>query len=235
MVVKSYYVLKMYLLRSQLNLSAGQMKGLRRICAFIAIVYIPAWFRTPMSVAASRNDLNFFKTLDSYKTVDEEIALAALNKFSNHAWYLSSELTCLAFFDDDVNNSMKSKMVKALSKKNTDERSFKASINQSSISNLQLNHFVSENSLFFFEIIGIEASFLKKRVKEWAKDESYIEYRNICTNLVVVNEVAERAAALSEEYHEKHTTDEQEWQGLLRTVFNHRQKYSHLKNSIWSS
>ncbi|GBP64701.1 hypothetical protein EVAR_59867_1 [Eumeta japonica] len=64
-------------------------------------------------------DLYFLKRLEVYETVDNFISKAALNKFSQHLWYSSEEITVR--FDDEVNEQTKRNIVVNLQRESLDD------------------------------------------------------------------------------------------------------------------
>ena len=71
-----------------------------------------AWFQAPSAISAPHNDLLLLKDTDSYKDINPTISGIAMKKFLGHLWYLSEELVALAFFDDEVPNDVKQKIVR---------------------------------------------------------------------------------------------------------------------------
>ena len=90
------YAFKMYLLRSQLDVDATLVNGLRRFCNFVSIFYAPYWLQCPLASKAAVNDLEFHRAMMNCSSVDEEVAEAARRAFSRHRGYLTAELIPLA-------------------------------------------------------------------------------------------------------------------------------------------
>ena len=121
-MAKIIYCLKIYLFRSQFELTAGELRGLREFNVFVLKVYLMAWYTCQSSVAAPRNDMNLFKQLVAYKAENETVAADAITSFSNHLWYLSETLVGLSFFDSSVSDDIKLAMVESLQKPEFRER-----------------------------------------------------------------------------------------------------------------
>jgi len=75
-------------------------------------LYVKAWFQAPSAISAPHNDLLLLKDTDSYKDINPTVSGIAMKKFLGHLWYLSEELIALAFFDDEVPNDVKRKIVR---------------------------------------------------------------------------------------------------------------------------
>ena len=112
--MKAIYSLKIYALRKYFNLPKYEIDNFRKVCKFVVFVYLKAWFQAPLPIYAPNNDFQFSKELVKYKNIDKSIFKVAVKKFKSHLWYLSPELCAMAFFDNNVSNDMKRKMVQAL-------------------------------------------------------------------------------------------------------------------------
>jgi len=66
------------------------------------------------TVSALCIDIRLIKDIDSYKDINAAVSGIAMKKFLGHHWYLSEELFALAFFDDDVPDDTRRKMVLSL-------------------------------------------------------------------------------------------------------------------------
>lgn len=115
---KALYVLKIYIFKKQFQLlRKKQISGLAEISIFIVKFYVKAWFTAPNPITCPNNDLKFFQDLIAYKNKNEKVAEAALDKITNHLWYLTDEAVSLAFFDPNVSVDCKTQMVHALKNK----------------------------------------------------------------------------------------------------------------------
>lgn len=113
-MARAIYSLKMFLLRAELKLSNMDKEALKDICLFVVIVYVKPWLHCVPAVQAPYQDLLFLKALKAYEAKNKIISKAALNKFSQHLWYLSEAMAAFALFDKDVNLDTKKKMVNNL-------------------------------------------------------------------------------------------------------------------------
>ena len=71
------YALKVYLLRSQLDVDAALVNGLKRFCNFVSIFYVSYWLHCPLASEAAVNDMEFHRAMMNYASVDEKVAKAA--------------------------------------------------------------------------------------------------------------------------------------------------------------
>nr|CCQ71357.1 hypothetical protein CcPL6.029 [Cotesia congregata] len=228
---KAIYSLKIYIFRDILDIDDETKKNLLDICLFIVFIYVPFWFEAPLAALAPNQDLRFLKAVYQYKTINKQISEAVLNKFKNHLWYLNGETAALSFFDENISFSIKRKMVKAL--ENNENQDFDSSKRYgihtiSEIVNLQkkdIDFFINSDSLQFFERFNIDKNFLKLDVETWADNNDYLEGLRIVKNLQVVNDVAERAIKLTQEYINILTTREDQKQYLIQVVSEYKKKY----------
>lgn len=177
---------------------------------------------------APRNDLNLLQEIESYKSINIDASQAAKKSFSNHLWYLSDNLVGFAFFDRELSNETKSAMVKKLQfQSNTKVNSKKANISSiSDISQINLDHFVSNNTENFFEILfGKVPEFLNKDPDTWILDPEYLMMETEIKHILIVNDVAERGVKLITDYNTILCNDEEQKQFILQIVENHRKRF----------
>ena len=90
------HAFKTYLLRSQLDVDAALVNGLRRFCNFVSIFYAPYWLQCPIASEAAVNDFEFHRAIMNHSSIDKEGAEAARHAFLRHRWYLTTDLIPLA-------------------------------------------------------------------------------------------------------------------------------------------
>lgn len=118
-MARAIYSFKISLFSSQFRMSNKDKTALLDVCLFIATSYVKPWLQCTLAVKAPYQDLCFLKAMKAYETVDETISKAAIQKFHQHLWYLTEEVSVLSLFDDDVNQESKVKMVANLAKENS--------------------------------------------------------------------------------------------------------------------
>lgn len=209
-MAKAIYALKIFLFREHFRLSAFEKKGLRDVCIFLVCLYVKVWFQCSLSTLAPNNDLKFIQESIKYHSIDAEVSDIALNKMSNHLWYLSSETVAFAFFDASVPIEVKRKMVKALdTEKPYCKRFFTTKeVMKSSYANKCLSEFVSSNTKKFIDRFNIEVDFLETDPATWIENEEYQESAHKCREIRVVNDTAERCVQLFSTYNRLLTKDE---------------------------
>lgn len=235
-MAKAIYSLKIFLFRDQF-LSYRDLNSMRDICLFLIIVYVSTWFRTPLAVMAPNEDLKFIKKIIQYSEIDRDISEIALGKFLNHLWYLSPENVCFSLFDTNVSQTVKEKMAKTiLSYRNNDEtddfdRILRVRINNETAKkifkedNINLDYFVSEQSLVFFQRFKISTDFLSHNPDTWLENQDYSKCKSIICKLKVINDTAERGVKLMQDYNNSVTIDEEQKQYLLQVVAECRHLY----------
>lgn len=226
-MAKAIYSLKMYIFRNSIKLSTEDEKSLQEISLFIDFVYVPYWYSAPLAAAAPNQDLEFITSVYNYRTIDKDLSNAVLQKFRNHLWYLSPEAAALSFFDQNISFSVRKKMVDAL-KVNNDEqfdipKRFIFNMDDFKwFTNKNIDYFINSNSLQFFERFNIETGFLQLDSTEWFKDPEYLRGLEIVKNLRVVNDTAERAVKLAEEYVNILARSEEEKQYVIQVVSEYK-------------
>lgn len=110
-------------------------------------IYIKAWFTAPSAKKAPFHDLQLIK----YTNIDDSISKVACGKIQNHLWYLNSKNVSLSFFDENISNYLKKKMVRALNRPESPEEGIKqvgvGELNQ--IDNKEIYDFISVTSKVF--------------------------------------------------------------------------------------
>jgi hypothetical protein len=222
-MAKAIYALKVWMFRHQFKLTKYEERGLRRLCLFIVNFYTRAWVESTKPTAAPRRDLQLLKELTVFN--DQEIRKAACGKLLNHLWYLSEELVALAFFDPEVSNDEKLRMVDALDKEGSEDNPKRIKLPMSGVPCAELADFVSSRTRDFFNKLGLKSNFLALHPSTWEREKEFVEGLNIATSIRVVNDHAERGVALIQEFNKKITHEEEQMQFLLQVVSEHRKLY----------
>ncbi|KAL4089004.1 hypothetical protein QTP88_024082 [Uroleucon formosanum] len=234
-MARAIYCLKIFLFRSQYIISGLTKKAIGEICVFIIKFYVKAWFTCPLPNKSPNQDLQFIKDMKLYEVFDREISRVSIQKLCNHLWYLTEEAAALSFFDDSIPLEVKRQMVKALKKKATKYPAKRLIIKPDQIDDKfiekNIDAFITEESLKLFSRFNIDDGFLKHDPTSWESSESYINGKKIINSLKIVNDTAERAVKLMEEYNFTLTLDEEQKQFILKCVQEHRKIYPDCKNS----
>lgn len=226
-MAKAIYCLKIYIFRKQYlsNNREDELKY-RDVCIFIIRAYTRAWFCSPFAAQAPNQDLNFLKCLHEYKCIDQSISDCAVKKFINHLWYLTPEMTALAFFDANIPVEEKLKMCEALKSSSStfvyDKRILTNERNVKDLVNSSICDFICKDTYKFFERFKINQNFLGKHPSKWPKDRDFIHGLKIVKSLRVVNDTAERGVKLMSEFNNLLTKDSQQSQYLLPVINDYR-------------
>lgn len=92
-----------------------------------------------------------------------------------------------------------------------------------------LSDFVSVKSTNLFSRLKLDENFLKKPVSMWEEDVAYLQAKRKVLSLRAVNDTAERAVKLMQDFHGLITAKEEQKQFLLRCVQEHRNLYPDCK------
>lgn len=237
-MAKAIYVYKMFLFRDQFKMTAKELDGIQSICVFLTRIYVRYWFDCVQAITAPRIDLQLIKDAIAY--FDKRVSGALLEKFRNHLWYLSEETVGLAFFDSAVSLETKRKMVRALGEGSNEEEEFKNAKRVNTtveelmmLAEKDLSHFVTCNTRRLFLRLEIDTDFFRADPSEWNDREDYLSGLQICQNLSVVNDAAERGVKLITDFNRALTYDETDKQYLIQVVEHYRKIYpSHTKSAL---
>ncbi|XP_050530606.1 uncharacterized protein LOC126899603 [Daktulosphaira vitifoliae] len=234
-MAKAIYCLKIFLFRGQFELSIKELNNIRSLCIFITSLYIKQWFSAPNAALAPNLDLQFIKNIIDYEPIDKDISKVVLKKISGHLWYLVSETAAMAFFDDDLCEDTKIKMVNSLNNREEDPCTNKrivVGVNEIyDFKNKNIDDFISTESKKLFERYDIETDFLNINPLSWKDNSQYIRGKIIVNNLKVINDLAERGVKLIEEYNNILTKDEAQKQYLLQIVTEYRRCFPNCNKS----
>ena len=151
---KVLYSLKLWMFQEQVHLSENEKSGLTDMVKFIVMIYFEAWFECTSAIKAPFHDLKLIKKLDSYRSINQEIAEIATKKFLNHLWYLNEQNVAFSFFDENVSIEMKEKMVNSL-KSVQCNNPIRATLELEEIQEVELSDFVTAGTIKFFDIIDL--------------------------------------------------------------------------------
>ena len=131
-----------------------------------------------MTSDAPYNDLELFKNLFQYETINKTVARAAIHKFENHLWYLGPELAALSLFSDKVSVTEKREMLLRIKCKsnNSKERDIRPrKIND--IQNKKLSDFVTPSSMLTLRVLLKSNANLLHDVdpNEWKQSQEYLK------------------------------------------------------------
>src|SRR6218665_2101750 len=231
-MAKATYSLKLFLFRSQFRMTDRETNMVRSFNIFICFVYIQSWFTASHTIQAPLNDLKCFERLELYKSINSTVANVAIKALCRHTWYLSEELIAFSFFDDRICAATKAEMVQAMKTNvGVENHPKRPQIKENNIASLKPVKFVTQNTMKFFEIIGIASDWLKNDPNLWSQDSVFEATRQIVSGLSFVNDRSERGVALIQEYNQILTKDEGQKQALLQVVSEHRKQFPDAKKS----
>ena len=116
-------------------------------------------------------------------------------------------------------------MVEALCHEGTEGPPKGITVDKTTVTNKNLQDFVTHNTRNFFHILSIPDSFLSTDPETWVDNESYVKAEAIVRELRVVNDTAERGVALMQDYNLLLTKNEDQMQFALQVVKEHRKRF----------
>ena len=99
---KAIYILKMSLLRHQLDLHWQTKKKVEKMSLFVIFVYLKSWFGAPSLTAAATEDLELYIRLHKFWTVHSKFSSTTTSVLQRHTWYLTEELIPLSLFNENL-------------------------------------------------------------------------------------------------------------------------------------
>lgn len=95
-----------------------------------------------------------------------------------------------------------------------------------------LAQFIGPETKNFFKRFEIKTNFLAKDPSEWISDQNYQDAREIVTKLKVINDVAEKAVKLIEDYNKSLTKNEEQQKYLIQVVCDFRNDPDYKKSTV---
>ena len=216
-MARSITCMKMYILSDIFPLSQEEKSNLNRIVLLLITLYNVHFLSCPLATSAPRNDLNFIYKLRIYRTVDAVVADAALASCYRHLMYVVPEMVVLALFDDDVPNQEQAAMSNALRacpRPNVlppgkpGQPSFTPQIRKLTDAKPCLSEFITEKSWLLFHLIDADTQWLSEPVETWHQIPAYLDQRDFCRHIEVVNDCAERAIKDCQQFAKKSASPE---------------------------
>ncbi|CAH0562945.1 unnamed protein product [Brassicogethes aeneus] len=185
-MAKAIYCMKIELLldleenQTAFRVTAYELQGLKRFNRFVVCVYIESWFTSTSAADAPRNDIMLIQRLQNYS--DEKLRTVGLKMMQRHSWYLIPELATLVLFSEHMSPEDKSHIVQHNLQSERGSHLLKS-----------LPHTVRDIKISrsFFQVLGIEDSFLSAPVETWPKTLTFKKAADLVKNLPCVNDCAD--------------------------------------------
>ena len=218
----------MYLLRKQLSEEeCKNQENLEIFAKFLCLFYAKSWFESTNASDAPANDLQFYKSMITFKNIHKGAAEESIKKIKRHTWYLTAENVVMCLFSDKLSDNEKSTVALLLLKYEKPEEFCEGKPKQVTITeNTNLKDLISENSYFIFSLIDAETDWLQNHPSTWAKNADYLKVYNYVKKLKVANDTAERAIKLITEYSKILTNDDTQREYIIQLVEHHRKQYA---------
>lgn len=100
---------------------------------------------------------------------------------------------------------------------------------------MNIENFITQRSLKLFSRFHIDTTFLRCDPSTWDTEINFINGKNLINSLKVVNDTAERAVKLMEDFNESLTINEEQKQYVLQCVQEHRRIYPDCKKETLRS
>ena len=234
---KCLYYLKMKLLSNVFTMSEEEKSQVEEISQFILILYVKAWFMSPLPTAAARNDLQFMVNMSKYRLVTRpRIAMDLLQSCTRHLWYLVPQTVILALFDPDLSSGQKegiaSKLFCMERKAIGTGKPVFPYIALSGSEIPDMSTFVTSDSWLIFDFLALTESqdWLTIPSNLWQNFSDFRKLSVFANSLTVCNDIADRGVALISAFINKAQSEEQR-EALLQVVEFHRSLVSDTNKS----
>ena len=170
------------------------------ITKFILIVYVEAWFESPLPTAAARNDLTFMVKLSKYRLeIQPSIAMALLQSSYRHRWYLVPQTVVFALADPGLSTTQKERMAAKLH--SLDRKKIEGGKPVFPFIDLSgedgdipdMSSLVSSESWLVFDLLGLTGSqdWMTIPASLWDHFVEFKKFREFAENISVCNDIAQ--------------------------------------------
>ena len=233
---KGIYIIKIYMLFRVFELTKEEEENIRRIYVFTVVFYAKAWFLSPLSTSAARNDLTFHCNVLRYREIEPTVAFGVLQSIRRHQWYTTGQLVVLALTDSGLDVEEKEEMAKILHSLprlpiQMGRPAFPVlDWSGEVVARPRLGSLVTKDSWLVFDLLGLQGSqdWLQLPCHLWSVFKDYQKLSEFSNNLSVTNDLAERGISMITEFVNK-VENEVQRQDLLQTVEFHRALVPNLK------
>lgn len=232
------YILKIFLFRAQFDeLTPEQASQISILAEYIALIHVPYFLKTPLSVSAPRQDRELWVDLISYKgcfaanTAQHDMITAVQDNFCAHLWYLSEELVIFGLFDENLSilerHSMAAKLLSQV-RPNSFAPGKPKFPTDLMTRNPHLESFIGPRSWILFHKLSAVGTWLQKEPEEWENDQEYIRMELFLRDLKVVNDLAERCVKDITEYRNM-ARDPEHRDDILMVTSDHRKVFRDIR------
>ena len=204
------------------------IEKLKRFNTF-SVLYVPKWHQANNAAEVQKVDLEFHAIMEAYRSIDEDVACAVLEKLSRHLEFLAPEYSFLSLTSKKISDEEKKSIAAAIFSHPAPQQLPPAPLKPLVPINgsTELQHLAnSERSHLAFLLLGVSVEFLREDPEEWPNYASFQRLVEFVKNYQLVNDNAEHAVQLATDYNEKVTKNETQRQYLYHTVEQQRRERS---------
>ena len=189
------YICKALAFSDELGLLEEDVKNLTRVVKFLCTLYIPFFVSGSIGSDAPVNDLELFKKLVHFSSIDPDLADSAKAVLLRHTWYLQEETVPMALFSDKLSLDEKSRLAARMltfqSSKpvhwnnvdiGQDEVQYelgKPVLALDLTPTTMLADLVGAQSFMLFDLLGLSWDWLEDKPDKWEESSSYQQLRTM--------------------------------------------------------
>ena len=195
---------------------------------FILLFYAKHWFNTPLAGSAPRQDLEFMSGVLKYRDINPSLSFKVLCSAYCHLWYLTPQLIILALTDKELEDSSRVEMASVLHRQErevvtTGNPTFPVLPQGASNTREYMSTLIGPGSWLVFDLLKLMGpqDWLLSPTSEWHLSPEYMKLDTFSSNLVVVNDIAERGIHLATDFINRVDSEEQR-EALFQVVEDFR-------------
>ena len=237
-MASAIYSLKITLLKQQFtDASPEDVFNVTVMAEYIALIHVPYFLKSPLSIAAPRQDRSFWIDIHEYRkcfahgSLQQDMIDAVAKFVKMHLWYLTEELVVFGLFDSELPADERRKMAdKLLQTRRPPTFQIGKPVFPVDLmcASPQLDSFIGERSWLIFDKLAGIGNWLRLNVDQWDSDPEYLRLREVLLDLKVVNDLAERCVKDVQDYA-KLARDSKYREDILMVVSDHRGVFQDLR------
>ena len=225
---KCIYSLKLKLLGNVFEMTDEEKHQVNQVVDFILLFYAKYWFTAPLAGSAARQDLDFMSGVLKYKEINPSLCFAVLCSAYRHLWYLTPQLITLAMTDKELEDSSRMEIAQVLHSQErkvmkTGKPTFPLLPHGATNTRENISMLIGPGSWLVFDLLNLPGpqDWLLTPTSEWHLSPDYLKLDTFSSNLVIVNDLAERGIHLATDFINRVESDEQR-EALFQVVEDFR-------------
>ena len=184
----------------------------------LSLILIRHFFSTANTADAASDQIDIFEDLLVYRKFDAALADTVIRRLQTHLWYTAPEFVVFSLASPHVPESAKRDLADSILEQPINK------LKPGKVKMAPLTHGVTlasrvtEQSLHFFQALGVGRGFLSEPVTDWSQIPAFLKFCNFVNNFPLTNDASERAIKRTSNYLNFGGRSEEDLQSVLSSV-----------------